>query len=85
MIRTITEKCTDALCHYSIDVDRPAAFHATAYNCLSMGVLLEHSSAKENLMEPIVLALASNERYFNRLVDGYYSAKQAIPALPPRH
>jgi hypothetical protein len=36
-------------------------------------------------MEPVVLAFASNERYFHRLVDDYYSAKQDIPELPLRH
>ena len=36
-------------------------------------------------MEPFVLVLVSNERYFHRLVDGYYSAKQDILELALRH
>jgi lipopolysaccharide biosynthesis glycosyltransferase len=41
---------------------------------LEQDVLLEHSSAKENPMEPIVLALASNERYFPGLYCAVASA-----------
>ena len=41
---------------------------------------MEHSSAKENPMEPIVLALASNERYFPGLYCAVASALSHLDA-----
>ena len=41
---------------------------------------MEHSSAKENPMEPIVLALASNERYFHGLYCAVASALSHLDA-----
>src|SRR4029077_6392046 len=47
---------------------------------LESRVLLEHSSVRENPMEPIVLALSSNERYFPGLYCAVASALSHLDA-----